>query len=55
MLLRFWNDRSGATVIEYGVLLTVLSLVIVAAVANVADKIEFLFSDPASKLQQGLD
>ncbi|QDY99838.1 Flp family type IVb pilin [Nitratireductor mangrovi] len=55
MLTRFWNDESGATVVEYGIIVVALSLVIVAAVATVADSLQALFGDPAGKLQQTLN
>ncbi|MVA96194.1 Flp family type IVb pilin [Nitratireductor sp. CAU 1489] len=55
MLLRFWRDESGATVVEYGIIVAVLSMTIIASVAMVAGEIETLFADPAGKLQQTLD
>ncbi|PZO76636.1 MAG: Flp family type IVb pilin [Mesorhizobium amorphae] len=52
LIKRFLRDESGATVVEYGLILAVLSLVIVAGIGKVADSIEFLFADNNSQLQQ---
>jgi pilus assembly protein Flp/PilA len=50
LLQRFWEDKSGATVVEYGLIVAVLSLTIVAGVGKAADAITWLFSDNSSKL-----
>ncbi|PDQ18805.1 Flp family type IVb pilin [Mesorhizobium sanjuanii] len=50
VLQRFLEDETGATVVEYGLIVTVLSLGIVAGASQVFDAIEWLFSDSNSKL-----
>ncbi|RUU32717.1 Flp family type IVb pilin [Mesorhizobium sp. M6A.T.Ca.TU.002.02.2.1] len=50
LLQRFWEDETGATVIEYGVIVTVLSLAIVAGAGQVFDALKWLFSDNNSRL-----
>lgn len=50
LLLRFLEDETGATAIEYGLIVAVLSLVIVGGVGRVGNAIQFLFSDADSKL-----
>ncbi|WP_419694791.1 Flp family type IVb pilin [Mesorhizobium muleiense] len=50
LLQRFWEDNTGATAVEYGLIVAVLSLTIVGGVGKVADAITWLFSDNASKL-----
>jgi pilus assembly protein Flp/PilA len=50
LLQRFWEDESGATAVEYGLIVAVLSLTIVAGVGKAADAITWLFSDNSSKL-----
>lgn len=52
LIKRFLRDESGATVVEYGLILAVLSLVIVGGIGKAADSIEFLFADNNSQLQQ---
>jgi len=54
MLRRFAKNKSGATMVEYGLIVAVLSLAIVAGVGNVANSLTFLWSDNNSRLQQGL-
>lgn len=50
LIRRFLRDETGATAIEYGLIVAVLSLVIVSGVGRAADAIAFLFSDTESKL-----
>lgn len=52
MFRRFVNDERGATAIEYGLILVVLSLVIIGGVGRAGNALEFLFSDNASRLVQ---
>lgn len=54
MFRRFAKNKSGATAVEYGLIVAVLSLAIVAGVGNVADSLAYLWGDNSSKLQQGL-
>ena len=49
-LQRFLTDESGATVVEYGLIVAVLSLTIIAGIGQAADAITWLFSDNSSKL-----
>ncbi|RVA70422.1 Flp family type IVb pilin, partial [Mesorhizobium sp. M7A.F.Ca.CA.001.11.2.1] len=50
VLLGFLNDETGATAVEYGVIIAVLSLAIVGGIGEVRDGIIWLFSDNNSKL-----
>ncbi|MER9304615.1 Flp family type IVb pilin [Mesorhizobium sp. M0293] len=50
VLLRFLKDETGATAVEYGVIIAVLSLAIVGGIGEVRDGIVWLFSDNNSKL-----
>ncbi|HVW56379.1 MAG TPA: Flp family type IVb pilin [Rhizobiaceae bacterium] len=54
MLRRFIQDESGATAIEYGLIVAVLSLAIVSGVSRYADKLEFLFGNNSSEVQKAL-
>ncbi len=47
----FIKDETGATAIEYGLIVAVLSLAVVGGIQNVQSSIEFLFSDTNGKLQ----
>jgi pilus assembly protein Flp/PilA len=50
MLLRFLNDENGATAIEYGLIVAVLSLTIIGGVGQVFNSLTWLFSDNTSRL-----
>ena len=49
---RFLKDRSGATAIEYGLIIAVLSLAIVAGVGKTRNEISDMFSNQDRALQQ---
>lgn len=51
----FWADRSAATAIEYGLILAVLSLVIIAGIGEAGDAIAEMFSDQDRELQKAFN
>ena len=55
MIRLFLKNRSGATVVEYGLIIAVLSLTIVGGVGKATSALQFLFSDNESKLQQAFE
>ncbi|QKC81646.1 Flp family type IVb pilin [Mesorhizobium sp. NZP2077] len=50
MLLRFLTDETGATVVEYALIVAVLSLTIIGGIGQVFNSITWLFSDNSSRL-----
>ena len=54
LVRQFLKSRSGATAIEYGLIVAVLSLAIVGGVGHAANSLEYLWSNNNSQLQQGL-
>ncbi|RAZ71185.1 Flp family type IVb pilin [Mesorhizobium atlanticum] len=52
LLQQFVRDETGATAIEYGLIVAVLSLTIIGGVGRAADAIQWLFSDNNSRLVQ---
>lgn len=52
LLQQFVRDETGATAIEYGLIVAVLSLTIIGGVGKAADALQWLFSDNNSKLVQ---
>ena len=52
LIRRFLADRGGATAIEYGLIVAVLSLVIVAGVGQAGNAIQEMFSNQDRALQQ---
>jgi pilus assembly protein Flp/PilA len=47
---RFLNDRTGATAIEYALIVVVLSLVIVAGVGTASNSLQYFLGNSASRL-----
>ncbi|TPK81362.1 MULTISPECIES: Flp family type IVb pilin [unclassified Mesorhizobium] len=50
VLLRFLKDDTGATAVEYALIVTVLSLTIIGGIGQVFNSITWLFSDNTSRL-----
>lgn len=50
VLLRFLTDETGATAIEYALIVCVLSLTIIGGISQVFNSITWLFSDNGSRL-----
>ena len=46
----FWNDQSGATAIEYGLIAGLISVVIIGAVTTVGTKVSNQFTTIAGAL-----
>lgn len=54
MLKRFVKDTSAATIVEYGLIVAVLSLTIIGGIGIATNSLQYLFSDNNSKLQRSL-
>ncbi|MEW6632054.1 MAG: Flp family type IVb pilin [Pseudomonadota bacterium] len=52
LLQQFVRDETGATAIEYGLIVAVLSLAIIGGVGQAASALQWLFSDNSSRLVQ---
>jgi len=50
LVLRFANDQSGVTAIEYGLIAALISVVIVTAVTSVGTKLTTTFNSVATAL-----
>lgn len=55
MVRRFLGDRSAATAIEYGLIVAVLSLAIVAGVSTASNSVKLLFTDTAGTLDSSVE
>jgi pilus assembly protein Flp/PilA len=55
MLARFLKDESGATAIEYGLIIAILSLAIVSGLGSLADVFAEMFQFFADALRQQND
>ncbi len=54
LIRRFLKDDAGATAIEYGLIVALLSLAIVVGVGTAGNQIAYLWGDNNSRLVQGL-
>lgn len=54
LIHRFLTDRRGATAIEYGLIVTVLSLAIIGGVSQAANSLQYMWADNNSRLNQAL-
>jgi pilus assembly protein Flp/PilA len=50
MLARFFNDESGATAIEYGLIAAGISVAIIAAVQGLGSKLNTTFTSVSNAL-----
>ncbi|MFI0843892.1 Flp family type IVb pilin [Mesorhizobium sp. IMUNJ 23232] len=55
MIRRFLKDEDGATAIEYGLIIALISLAIVAGVGSLADQLEFLWGSNEGEISKGLN
>lgn len=55
MLRRFLKDESGATAVEYGLIVAVLSAAIITGAVEVADGLRSLWGDSDSELRQAFN
>ena len=51
LLLKFWNDESGATAIEYGLIAAGISIVILAAVNGLGTTLNAKFTSINNSLK----
>jgi pilus assembly protein Flp/PilA len=51
LLSRFWDDQSGATAIEYGLIAAGISVVIIAAVNGIGTKLNSTFGSISTQLK----
>jgi pilus assembly protein Flp/PilA len=51
LLLKFWNDESGATAIEYGLIAAGISIVILAAVNGLGTTLNTKFTSTNNSLK----
>jgi pilus assembly protein Flp/PilA len=55
MIRRFLKDNSAATVVEYGLIVAVLSLAIVAGIGTATNSVKLVFTNTADKLDSSVD
>jgi pilus assembly protein Flp/PilA len=55
MIWKFLKDDGGATAIEYGLIVGLISLAILAAVSEAGTALQNIWEDNASALQQAMN
>jgi pilus assembly protein Flp/PilA len=48
---RFWNDESGATAVEYGLMVALIAVVIIVAVTALGVNLSEMFSGVAGQIE----
>jgi pilus assembly protein Flp/PilA len=51
LLSRFWDDQSGATAIEYGLIAAGISVVIIVVVNGIGTKLNTVFGSISTQLK----
>jgi pilus assembly protein Flp/PilA len=52
---QFLTDETGATAVEYGIIVTVLSIVIVGGIGSALDAVEWLWSNNNSEITKTMN
>lgn len=55
MFQQFLTDETGATAVEYGIIVTVLSVVIVGGIGTALDAVKWLWSDNNSEISKTMN
>jgi pilus assembly protein Flp/PilA len=55
VLKKFWNDRSGATAIEYGLIGSLIAVAIIGGFSALASAVSNLWGDNNSAINSGLN
>lgn len=55
MLNTFIKDETGATAVEYGIIVAVLSVTIIGGIGNAMEAVRWLWSDTNSELSQSFN
>lgn len=54
MLKMFYRDEDGATAVEYGLIASLIAMVMITGFGNFANALESLLGDNNEDIQQGL-
>lgn len=55
MLKKFWDDRSGATAIEYGLIGSLIAVAVIGGFSALASAVAKLWGDNNGAILQGLN
>jgi pilus assembly protein Flp/PilA len=51
LIKSLWNDESGATAVEYGIMVALIAVVIIIAVSLIGTNLSAMFTDVAGHLE----
>ncbi len=54
ILIRFWNDESGATAIEYGLIAALVSVAAIGALTSLGDNLSTMFGTVAGAMSNAV-
>jgi pilus assembly protein Flp/PilA len=49
LIKSLWNDESGATAVEYGIMVALIAVVIIVTVASIGIKVDAIFDNQVLK------
>ena len=55
ILIRFWNDESGATAIEYGLIAALVSVAAIGALTSLGDNLNTMFGTVANSMSSAVN
>ena len=55
ILIRFWNDESGATAIEYGLIAALVSVAAIGALTSLGDNLNTMFSTVSNSMSSAVN
>jgi pilus assembly protein Flp/PilA len=55
VLKKFWNDRSGATAIEYGLIGSLIAVAVIGGFSALASAVSHLWGDNNAAINNGLN
>ena len=55
ILIRFWNDESGATAIEYGLIAALVSVAAIGALTSLGDNLNTMFGTVSNSMSSAVN
>jgi pilus assembly protein Flp/PilA len=52
LIKKFWNDEDGATMVEYGLMVALIAVVLIATIILVQQGLNTVFSEVANQLDK---
>lgn len=53
LIKKLWNDESGATMVEYGLIIALIAVIVAVGATTLGSAVDGLFDDVAGKLGTG--